>query len=430
MRDERVSPSGSFKTWRQSVRPTKAIIRPLDPVRDRLDDEEQIHEMIITYNFDQAKPARVTPVLTVDYNDGSDYFFESGVWQLFDAQKRRLGSGTHNDPVSLAKGKHVLRYHVRHPDKKLLERFQHTLLMLDQPASRSVSLAFHEHAEGAIRGNSRFVARTLRHGDSIRLHFAIPKHGQLPSGVKPGDILRGEIQYGGNTDDLNGAGQKPGGFPVQYIVPAARNSFPSTKPKVVPVKKPEPKKLTDEEKLAEKNLKLALAKLKPLDPAKDADAILKAADAVLKQLDLDGLQQYLGTPADETAADKDALKKKWDAQKAALITALRAQARARQHKAKADKKSIAAFEAAWKKLTRWSPATDAANAELLLERELLHGRLGNAVKILTAKIAKSPDTRAHYETRAELLAKLGWPEWQAHEKQSLLVRFPTDYPPF
>jgi hypothetical protein len=213
-------------------------------------------------------------------------------------------------------------------------------------------------------------------------------------------------------------------------VPAARNSFPSTKPKVVPVKKPEPKKLTDEEKLAEKNLKLALAKLKPLDPAKDADAILKAADAVLKQLDLDGLQQYLGTPADETAADKDALKKKWDAQKAALITALRAQARARQHKAKADKKSIAAFEAAWKQLTRWSPATDAANAELLLERELLHGRLGNAVKILTAKIAKSPDTRAHYETRAELLAKLGWPEWQAHEKQSLLVRFPTDYPPF
>ncbi len=430
LRDERVSPSGSFKTWRRSVRPSKAEIRPLDPVRDRLDDEEQIHEMILTYNFDQAAAARVTPVLTVDYNDGSDYFFESGVWQLFDAQKRRLGSGTHNDPVSLAKGKHVLRYHVRHPDKKLLERFQHTLLMLDQPASRSVSLAFHEHAEGAIRGNSRFVARTLRHGDSVRLHFAIPKHGQLPSGVKPGDILRGKIQYGGNTDDLNGAGQKPDGFPVQYIVPAARNSFPATKPKVVPPKKPEPKKLSDEEKLAEKNLKLELAKLKPLEPAKDAKEILKVADAVLKQLDLDGLQQYLGTPADETAADKDALKKKWDAQKAALITALRAQARVRLAQAKADKKTIAAFEAAWEKLIRWNPATDAANAELNLERELLHSRLGNAVNILTAKIAKSPTTRAHYEKRAEFLGKLGWTEWQAHEKKSLLVRFPSEYPPF
>ncbi len=430
LRDERVSPSGSFKTWRRSVRPSKAEIRPLDPVRDRLDDEEQIHEMILTYNFDQAAAARITPVLTVDYNDGSDYFFESGVWQLFDAQKRRLGSGTHNDPVSLAKGKHVLRYHVRHPDKKLLERFQHTLLMLDQPASRSVSLAFHEHAEGAIRGNSRFVARTLRHGDSVRLHFAIPKHGQLPSGVKPGDILRGKIQYGGNTDDLNGAGQNPDGFPVQYIVPAARNSFPATKPKVVPPKKPEPKKLSDEEKLAEKNLKLELAKLKPLEPTKDVKEILKVADAVLKQLDLDGLQQYLGTPADETAGDKDALKMKWDAQKAALITALRAQARVRLAQAKADKKTIAAFEAAWKKLIRWNPATDAANAELNLERELLHTRLGNAVKILTAKIAKSPATRAHYEKRAELLGKLGWTEWQAHEKKSLLVRFPSEYPPF
>jgi hypothetical protein len=198
----------------------------------------------------------------------------------------------------------------------------------------------------------------------------------------------------------------------------------------VPPKKPEPKKLTDEEKLAEKNLKLELAKLKPLDPAKDAKEILKATDAILKQLDLDGLQQYLGTPADETATNKDELKKKWDAQKAALITALRAQARVRLALAKADKKTIAEFETAWKKLTRWNPATDAANADLLLERELLHGRLGNAVKILTAKIAKSPDTRAHYETRAELLGKLGWPEWQTHEKKSLLVRFPSEYPPF
>ena len=98
--------------------------------------------------------------------------------------------------------------------------------------------------------------------------------------------------------------------------------------------------------------------------------------------------------------------------------------------AKADKKTIAAFEAAWKKLIRWNPATDAANAELNLERELIHTRLGNAVKILTAKIAKSPETRVHYEKRAELLGKLGWTEWQAHEKKSLLVRFPSEYPPF
>jgi hypothetical protein len=199
---------------------------------------------------------------------------------------------------------------------------------------------------------------------------------------------------------------------------------------VVPPKKPEPKKLNAEEKLAEKNLKLGLAKLKSLDPVKDAKEILEAADTVLKQLDLDGLQQYLGTPADEMVTNKDELKKKWDAQKAALITALRAQTRVRLAQAKANEKSIATFETSWKKLTRWSPATDAANAEQMLERELLHERLGNAVKILTAKIAKSPATRAHYEKRAELLGKLGWTEWQTDEKKSLLVRFPSEYPPF
>ena len=53
LRDERLSPSGTLKTWRRYVRPSKSEINSLDPVRDQLPDNQQIHEMILTYTIDQ-----------------------------------------------------------------------------------------------------------------------------------------------------------------------------------------------------------------------------------------------------------------------------------------------------------------------------------------------------------------------------------------
>ena len=41
LRDERLSPSGTLKTWRRYVRPSKSEINPLDPVRDQLPDNSR-----------------------------------------------------------------------------------------------------------------------------------------------------------------------------------------------------------------------------------------------------------------------------------------------------------------------------------------------------------------------------------------------------
>ena len=74
-----------------------------------------------------------------------------------------------------------------------------------------------------------------------------PAHSRLPSIAKPGDLLWGEISFGGNIDDLNGVGKKPGGYSLALTVPAAKNTFPSNKRKPGPAKKkktprPAPKK--------------------------------------------------------------------------------------------------------------------------------------------------------------------------------------------
>ena len=474
LRDERLSPSGTLKTWRRYVRPSKSEINPLDPVRDQLPDNKQIHEMILTYTIDQPATGRVTPILSMKNNSGANYFLESGIWQVFDSAKRHLASGGRGKALSLSKAKYTLRYHVRHPERSVLERYQHSPLILDQPLSKSISLSFHQHAEGALKDTAGFSASTLKQGDAANIFVSIPAHSRLPSTAKPGDLLRGEISLGGNIDDLNGAGKKPGGYSVTLTVPAAKNTFPSNKPKPAPVKKKETPKTNAQEKLQEEIRDLKIAKLKTLAPDKDkdselatqlhadlkkdhadhlplhlawlahqqkgeltkrADAVRKAIEMVQKQVDLDGLQQHLGTPPDPEAEDRDERKKKWDTQKSALITALRASAQldlavAEASKEKERPKAIETFDASWKQLIRWSPAEEAANADLRLDREKLHNRYGNALKLVNAQISKAPRTKKHYETRLKLLEKLGWNEWQKHQKQDLLVRFPAEYPPF
>jgi len=261
---------------------------------------------------------------------------------------------------------------------------------------------------------------------------------------------------------------------VTLTVPAAKNAFPANKPKPTPAKKKDTPKPSAQEKLQEEIRDLKIAKLKILapdkdkeselatqlhaelkkdhadhlplhlawlahqqkgEPAKRAAAVRKAIETVQKQVDLDGLQQHLGTPPDPEAEDRDEQKKKWDTQKSALITALRARAQldlavAEAAEEKERPKAIETFDASWKQLIRWSPAEEAANAELRLDREQLHKRYGNALKLVNAQISKTPTTKKHYETRLKLLEKLGWTEWQKHQKQDLLVRFPAEYPPF
>ena len=474
LRDERLSPSGTLKTWRRYVRPSKSEINSLDPVRDQLPDNQQIHEMILTYTINQPANGRVTPIISVENNSGANYFLESGIWQVFDSAKRHLASGGGGKAVSLSKAKYTLRYHMRHPERSVLERYQHSPLILDQPLSKSVSLAFHQHAEGALRGTAAFSARTLKQGDAANIFVGIPAHSRLPSTAKPGDLLWGEISLGGNIDDLNGAGKKPGGYNVTLTVPAAKNTFPANKPKPTPAKKKETPKPSAQEKLQEEIRDLKIAKLKTLapdkdkeselaiqlhaeltkdhgdhlplhlawlahqqkgEPAKRAAAVRKAIEAIQQQVDLDGLQQYLGTPADPEAEDQDEQKKKWDTQKSALITALRAHAKldlavAQAAEEKERPKAIESFEAVWKQLTRWSPADEPANADLRLDREQLHERYGNALKLVIAQISKAPTTKKHYELRLKLLEKLGWTEWKKHQKKDLLIRFPDKYPPF
>ncbi|MGB0583251.1 MAG: tripeptidyl peptidase II, partial [Limisphaerales bacterium] len=213
LRNEEISPSGSLTTWRQTMLPADFKLRPLDGRRDRLPNDRQIYAADLTYNITAESSGKAR--LSYALNDE----MESGIFVLYDAQKRRLGNGSSGTTVSLKKGLNVMKLHVRTDRQDLLERTRKLSLQIERTLSKSVSLSFYKSRFDARAGGSKFSSRMLAKGDVVDLH--IGRVSSLPKGVKPGDALRGNMSFGKVSSDLLGAGKRPGGYSVTYRVPPA-----------------------------------------------------------------------------------------------------------------------------------------------------------------------------------------------------------------
>jgi tripeptidyl-peptidase-2 len=81
-------------------------------------------------------------------------------------------------------------------------------------------------------------------------------------------------------------------------------------------------------------------------------------------------------------------------------------------------------------LQKWAETTDDKFVLLHIRRENRHDRLATALKLLNEKIKRSPHDKKLHKKRIRLLGELGWDEWQAHETQWQIRRFPAGYQPF
>ena len=81
-------------------------------------------------------------------------------------------------------------------------------------------------------------------------------------------------------------------------------------------------------------------------------------------------------------------------------------------------------------MQKWVDTTSDEYLTLHIEREKRHGRLGQALKLVSDKIAESKPRKDLYRKRIGLLRELGWSHWKRYEEQWLLIRFPAEYPPF
>ena len=465
LRNEEISPTGSLTTWRQTILPSDFKLQPLDSRRDRLPEDRQIYAANLTYNInaESSGKARISYAL----NDE----MESGIFVLYDAQKRRTGNGTSGTTVSLKKGGNVLKLHVRTDRQDLLEKAGKLSLQIERTLSKSISLSFYKSRFDARTGGSRFSSQVLAKGDTVDLH--IGHISSLPKGVKPGDVLRGNISFGKVSSDLLGAGKRPGGFSVSYRVPptavAKKSTTTSSRSssnkseteqlrelRLARLAKLYSSKSTKEfNSLAAQLLKskandidVLTHQLKRADQEflrkKDPFAVVTAADAIIKTIDVAALRAHYGVnldPDDEAAGKK---RKEMDKDKTRLIDALHRKARAlaaaedantaaREAKKKETpfKLQKGAYGRALRELKQWVSLTDEPYLTLHIRNEKRARRNAGALKHVQSRIAKAskPD-RKLIDQKIELLEFLGWKVWADYERKQNILRWPRAYQPF
>lgn len=466
LRKQELTPRGSLSTWRTAVRPTEAVVRPLDGYRDRLPEERQIYELVSTYEFSMDSAGKITPNVSLS-RDPDEKTWQSRMWMIFDSARRLVAKGgLEPGPVHLDKGDYVLRYHVRLDDQDTLESLKNVVLNLDRPLASSVGLSFYDDADKVAKAGDTFGHSTLAAGDQTMLYVGTPNADSLPSGPKPGDVLLGSITYGGD-------GHKPGGYPVRYVVP------PKPQTEDAPVakdKEDEPEKPASQ-RYAEALRDWNVARLSNLHSAEDQAlfdriagevlseypnhvpvmieqlrratekmeddpwAVAAAADRVINQIDDDALAAHFGREVDPDDPAATKLHKEMTEQKKQLIEALHLKAQALLQIAEADRTggrpetvsdtiSDRDFEEAFAALDAWVDTTDDDYLTLHIDRLVWLDQLGTALELLNKKIAADKPDKELYAQRIELLKKLGWPWWQDYETKWNLVRFPSAYPPF
>ena len=354
-------PSATLDTWRQALRPTDSQLHPLDGVRDRLPEERQIYELILTYEVKQPEDGKIhpRPVLTIDGESWDSW--ESMIWMLFDEHKRRVAVGEiASDPISLDNGDYTLRFHVRSTELDHLQKLEDMVMQIDRPLDKSLSPRILDDPRGAIAGGHNFGTRTLEAGQRTHLFFASLDADALPKHAAGGDLLLGNYSLAAADGSLLGAGKRPGGYPLTYVVP----------PK--PADKPEPKasdaeqkdERTDLEKLAEDVRDLRVKRLAALGDDEQAafdeiaaavladwpdhlpvfaarlhridrdnrdehlPEIVAAADEIIQRIDTTALAEHYGIKLDEDDPAAKKTRKDMDERKDALLDALYRKGRA------------------------------------------------------------------------------------------------------
>ncbi|MBT6154691.1 MAG: S8 family serine peptidase [Planctomycetaceae bacterium] len=461
---QRIAPTAKLTTHRTTLSPTSADIKPLAPSRDVLPNGRHLYVLELTYNFSQAKSGTVTPSFPLNDDLLYDSSFGTQLWSIFDAGKHRI---TTDDifpgSVKLRQGKHVLKLQLRHDNVAKLETMKKALLTLDRPLSSPVSLGVYGSRAAAVSRGGRFPSSLLERGERVSLWVGVPASVSLPAGAAGGDILLGTVTYGTARDGRRQSGQRPGGFPVQYVIPNREG----TKPRGAE----SPKLPADEtafriaklkslitaaddsqfNRLAEQILKehsehlpTLVAQLHRLDQIKNRKQhlpkVVTAADAVIARLHPKELAAHFGTnvnPGDTKAVQ---LRKTMNDHKAILIDTLYRKGRAlgymelpdvvARHPVEDQQAHDKAFAENFAELARWVDTTAREYVLLHIRRERRQARYGNALQLLNKYIPSSEPNYWYIKKRRDVFEKLGWTHCWEQEKRRLMIQFPKEYEPF
>jgi tripeptidyl-peptidase-2 len=473
IRRERCDPSGSLSTWRQLLRPAESTISVLTAERDLLPENEQLHELLLTYDVSQLEDSRVT----LHIPDLEQMLYDAPVdalfWTLYDKHKRFIAADDMiANEITLHKGEYQLRLQLRHTDVAQLEVRKATLLAVDRPLAKALSINAYATRVAAAEKGAEFAARDLDPGEHAIIWWKGPVADDVPEECQPGDLLLGSIDYVATPEGEPGASARPSGFPLQFVVPpAAAAEEEPAEAKPVDEKKP-----TTTERLAKELLELQLEQLNGLKWPADQEVfdqlaaqigqqhpgdrrvlvarlhvldddereerlpeIVAAADAVIAAINREELARHFGTQIDEDEPEQTKARKELTAERDDLADALYRKGRALGYMELPEvvvKRPIAdaaahdaAFEGNFRELSRWVDTTADKYYLLQVRRDRRKGRQGLALELLNRHLATGSPNEEHFEKRRDMYGELGWDDWRDYEQRWMLIRFPAEYQP-
>lgn len=218
-RNQEIKPEAKLKKWRTPLGPKTSIILPCDE-RDVLpSNNKQIHQLIMSYEFEQKEAGSFVPRAPVLQGHLYESGFESQIMLIFDESKHYLGvADSWPDEVHAPKGKITIRMQIRHDDVKMLELLKETTIWIERKLSSDIILSAYSSHKAMVTDGPKFKKRTLRKGTSTAVFFKEPAASKLPSECKTGDVLIGSVQYEDNPKTAPGIGHKPYGNSIRYIV--------------------------------------------------------------------------------------------------------------------------------------------------------------------------------------------------------------------
>jgi tripeptidyl-peptidase-2 len=474
VRRERCDPSGTLDTLRRLIRPQSVDQEPLLSDRDRQLDGGPTHRLVLTYTFKQPDEGEVT--LRIPELDGLLYDspLEGHEWMLFDANKRLVAvNDMYPDAVSLDEGEYTLRLELRHADADVLEPFEAVPLAVDTELSHPVSVGAFATRADAVAGGESFPATWLDPGEQASVFLTGPGADDLPDAAQPGDRLMGAVHFVDSPDGIEGAKARPGGYPLSFVVPPAANDTDQepdaeTKPKVAlaerlkservdamieqlsELKWPEDQELFAElsqailEEDAEAKRRVLVARLHLLDDdgrKQRLPEVIAAADEVIATIKQSQLARRLTLRANPDRPQSVRQKEQAEKLRDILVDALYRKGRAlayqelpdviAQHPIEDQEAHDRAFDENFRELSRWVDTTEKDYYLLHVRRDRRRGQYGKALKLLNQHIEQaSPPSRQQTKKRRDLYEQLGWDDWRDYEHKWLLIRFPSDWPPF
>ncbi|MEZ6052871.1 MAG: tripeptidyl-peptidase 2 [Planctomycetaceae bacterium] len=467
IRREKCEPHGSLTTLRRLLRPTSAKDTPLLSDRDRQMDGGPTNQLLLTYDFSLTSDSDVTiglPELEGLLYDSPVEGFE---WQVFDENKRLLGTGDmYPAAVSLDEGDYTVRLELRHADRDELEGYKSVLLSVDRNLSKSIAVGVKADRM------SKFDATWLDPGETASVFLTGPDADALPNEAEPGDLLRGTMHYVKSPDGGEGASSRPDGYPVSFVVPAKpakeKDSPEAAEPEESLTKRLQRERLDslikqlgelqwprdeelyrdlarsilEEHPEAEQRIRVATLHLVDGENRKEhLSDVIAAADDVIDTIRSKKLTRLLALRANPDQPETVKRKKRAEEQRDILVDALYRKGRAlayqelpdvvEKHPIEDQAALDTAFEDNFQQLARWVDTSEEKYSLLHIRRNRRLGRYGAAIKLLNERIEDtSPPTYLQHKKRRDLYELLGWDDWQAYENKWMLIGYPKQYPAF